>query len=208
MVVKIPGRVIGKAFLKWELVLKDTFNWELLYKRLHDYLPEKKWRDLYKGKADFEILYYEKDKGGGAINQDIWWRAYRKPKKNAGGRFMFYMKMDFKTLLIKKTEIMVDGKKVKIDKGELGVNCWFYLDDQADIDGDFSKKDKSVWDTNFILKMFKNWFWNRDRAEEREFAEEELRDFSNNLQHLLEVYTGAKEEEGPRDFLTKKGVKP
>jgi len=208
MSTKIPGRVLGKAFLKWELTLKDTFNWELLYKRLHEYLPEEKWKDLYQGKDDFEILFYEKDNGGGAISHDIWWRAWKTPKKDAGGRFKFYMKLDFKTLLLKKTEVMIDGKKVTLDKGELGVNCWLYLDDQADVDGDFSKGEKSVWDTNFILRAAKRWFWNRDRAEVKRFAEEELRSFSKNFQHFLEIYSGAKEGPEPREFLTPKGVKP
>ncbi len=206
MSVKIPARVIGKPLYDWEIVLKDTFNLELLYKYLHETLPERKWHDLYKGGDEYEILYYEKDNGGGAKSHDIWWRAWRKPKNDAGGRLRFYFKMDIKTLLLKPGEVVIDGKKFGVDKGELGVKCWFFLDTEADRDAEGKKK--SPWDTHPILKLFKRWFWERDRDEVIKQAEEELHEESMWLSAFLERYTGARKEDVLQDWVPPKGYKP
>jgi len=199
---QIPGRVIGKPLFKWELVLKDSFNFELLYKKLHEYLPEEDWEDLYRGSDDYETMYYEKDNGGGAVSHDIWWRAKKKPKNDLNGKLMFYFKMDIKTLVLKKKEVMIDGKKVKLDNGELGVNCWFYLDVT---NNDYDKK----WMKHPILKHFPKFFErNKDMRAAIEFAEVELKGQSDDLQTFFETYTGARPEEGPKDFLPVKGIHP
>ncbi|MFW5977269.1 MAG: hypothetical protein ACOCQQ_02050, partial [Candidatus Nanoarchaeia archaeon] len=67
---KIPGRVLGNAFIHWEFVIKETFNWELLYKRMYEFLQEEEWLDLQQGKADFETYHYHSDLGGGLRSQD------------------------------------------------------------------------------------------------------------------------------------------
>ena len=206
MVEKIPARVIGKAAYSWEIVLKDTFSLEFLYKHLHAYLPEEDWKSLYTNNDEYEIFYYEKDNGGGAVSHDIWWRAWKKPKNDAGGRLKFYFKMDIKTLLMKPAEIMVKGKKYKVLKGELGVKCWFYLDEEADRDAQGKKK--SDWDTHPILKFFKKWFWERDRKEVVEFARQELKEQSDKLQTFIEKYTGARVDGGPKEWLPVKGIHP
>ena len=199
MAQKIPSRVIGKHFVNWEFVVKETFNWELLYKRFYEFLQEEDWKDLQQGKDDYEIYHYQADLGGGAKSQDIWWRATRTPKDDMAGQLKFYLKLDFKTLAIKKKEIMHEGKKLELENGELTVRLWLYLDTQND-----DKKAKE-WKENFFLKLLHSWFWDKESKEKIERAEEELDKFSKDLQALLTKFTGAQKTDGPRDFLPPKG---
>lgn len=195
---KIPERVLGKYFINWEFVIKETFNWELLYKRLYEFLQEEDWKDLQQGKADFETYHYEADLGNGLKSQDIWWRAFRKPKDDMAGQLKFYFKLDFKTLAIGKKEVMHNGKKIKLDSGELTIRLWLYLDKQN------NAKKAAEWKNNFFLKLLHKWFWDKESKRQITYAEEELEKFSKDLQSILTGFTAA-QKGGDKEFLTQKG---
>ncbi|MFW5976938.1 MAG: hypothetical protein ACOCQQ_00295, partial [Candidatus Nanoarchaeia archaeon] len=110
----------------------------------------------------------------------------------------FYLKLDFKTLAIKKKEVMYKGKKIELDSGELTLRCWLYLDKQND------KGKAREWKNNFFLRLLHKWFWDKESKRQIDYAKEELEKFSKDLQALLTGYTDA-QKGGEQEFLTKKG---
>ncbi len=199
---KIPGEVTEQApFISWEFVVKETFNLELLYKRLHEFMAHEEWKDIQRGGDDYETLYSEQTLENGALNHDIWWRAYKEPTNDFGGTLLFYMKWDMKTLVMSEKEFMHEGKKIKLNNGEFKVNASFYMHFSHDDD-----TANNPWKTNSILKLFKKWFWKRLEESAVDEAEDELVKSSNDLYELLQIYTTMKKSDGPRDFLPVRGV--
>lgn len=206
MAIKPPGRIPDEVteknpFISWEFVVKETFNLELLYKRLHEFMEHENWKDIQRGGGDYETLFSEQTLDNGALNHDIWWRAYKVPTNDFNESLVFYLRWDMKTLVMKETEYMHEGKKVKLNNGEFKVNASFYMhfahdDDSAD----------NPWRKNSFLKFLKNWFWKRVQQSAVDEAEEELTKCSNDLYELMQVYTTMKKSDGPKDFVPVRGV--
>ncbi|MGM5481696.1 MAG: hypothetical protein ACQESE_04790 [Nanobdellota archaeon] len=199
----IPQKALeGDPFSKWELTVKESFSLDALYKRLHEFLIVEEWVDLHAGGDDYEINYEEHEQDDGSINHFIWWRAAKDPKIPAHDYIRYYLRLDFTTKMIKEKEVMLQGKKVKLDNGELKVECGIYLHQ----DNSRTKSGKNPWKTHPVLKHFKNYFWNRLNRKVVSAAKGEIVEFSNDLYNLIQVFTGVKPESGPRDFVPVKGV--
>lgn len=199
----VPQNLLeGDPFSKWELTIKESFSLAALYKRLHDYLLEEDWVDLHSGGDDYEVNYEEYEVDGGATNHVIWWRAAKDPEIPAHKYIRYYLRLDISTKLMKEKEVMIGGKKVKLDDGEIKVECSIYLDQG----NDRGKDGKSPWETHPVLKHFKNYFWNRLNRKVVGSAKGEIVQFSNSLYNLIQVFTGVKPESGPRDFVPVKGT--
>lgn len=200
MTGKIPESVLkpGLEFSQWELIIKESFDFPALYKVLHHFMVENYWFDL-EGGDYFETFYKEQHLPGGAINHDIRWRAVREPKSEFHRSIKFikyYLKLEMKTIVMKKTEVMIDGKKVKMNEGELTVRAKFYLH------LDWAEKD-SDWNKNSILKFFNRRFWNRMNKSVFSNAKRELVGASREIYHLIQTYTGI-EPEKQRGFVQPK----
>ena len=199
MAGKIPYSVLkGGAFSEWELTIKESFDLKGLYKVMHDFMVDNDWTDLTGGN-DFETYYHEVHLPGNMINHDIWWRAMRDPKleqKRSIKFLKFYLKLEFKTVLMAKKEIILAGNKTKLDNGELRVTAKFYLH------ANWNEKD-SEWQNNGILKFFAHRFWNRINKGVFGAAKGEIIQASQDLYQLIQVYTGMRPEDG-RSFMQPK----
>ncbi len=199
---KIPGEVTEKdPLISWEFVVKETFNLELLYKRLHEFMEHEGWKDIQRGEGDFETLFSEVTLDDGALNHDIWWRAYKDPIKNFENSLRFYVRWDMKTLIMEEKEFMHEGKKIKLNNGEFKVNASFYMHFAHDDDNP-----DNPWRKSPLLKLLKKWFWKRLQENAVDEAEEELTKCSNDLYELMQVYTTMKKSDGPRDFVPVRGT--
>jgi len=200
MTKKIPENLLGKPFIFWEFTAKDNFNLEELYKRVREIMIERDWMDMHTNGDDYETFFLEQELPGGATNHDIWWRAHNKPHHNAGDTIHFYLKLSYKTLVMKKKDIVEQGRKVTIDSGELRVICEFYLDDHH-------RHGEDVWKKHPVLKLFKpTKFWYRLRRPAVKAAEDELIEFSNLLYSFLGQNTTVESVRGTRDFLPPRGA--
>ncbi|MGM5480283.1 MAG: hypothetical protein ACQESC_02375 [Nanobdellota archaeon] len=200
----IPITAIQKgAFSEWEFRVKDSFSLDTLYKQLHEFLIIEEWEDIHSGKDDFETNYEEHENDDGSIDHMIWWRATKYPKITGHEYIKLYLRLDIVTQAMKEKEVMIKGKKIKLDKGELKIRCSIYIDKGSDRDE--RKGNKSPWDTHVVLKHFKKYFWNRMNKNVDSKAKGEVNGFSRDLRHFLEVYTGVKKETGPRAFVPVKG---
>lgn len=196
----IPGYLLGNAFSNWELTVRDSFSLKALYVRLHEFLLEEGWADLQYSRDNYETFYGEQQAEDGSLSHTIRWRAFKEPKNNGGGNIKFYLKLNISTVMMKETEAMIRGQKVKLDQGELKITCHLYLD------ANNYKKQGQDWDSHFILKHFKKKFWDRLNKGVLGAAKGEIVAFSNDLYELIQVFTGVRPQSGPKDFVPVKGI--
>ena len=187
---KIPYSVLkGGAFSEWELTIRESYNLNGLYKVMHDFMVDNDWVDL-NGGNDFESYYHEVHLPGGAIDHNIWWRAMRDPKleqKRSIKFLKFYLKLEFKTVMMSKKEVIISGAKQKVDSGEIRITARFYLH------ANWGEKD-SEWQKNPILSFFANRFWNRINKGVFGAAKGEIIQASQDLYQLIQIYTGMRPE--------------
>lgn len=120
---------------------KDVFSLEYLYKRVHEWLIEEGYCSGGggpRGDQWMEKLYLERDLGG-SKQVWIWWRA---DKNYASSFFKFYLDVDYHILGLVPHEIVVDGQKIKTNKGEVDA----FVTIRMELDPDKS------WDKSFLLK--------------------------------------------------------
>ena len=104
---------------------KDVFSMKNFYTMLHEWLNSKEWHDPEK-KDHYEDLYFEKVEPGDFREIHVWWRP---EKSSASTKFYKWkMRINFKALYLKTTEIMYKGKKIKVDKGEIEMKIWSFLE--------------------------------------------------------------------------------
>ena len=106
----VPGN--GAFTIKY----KDIFDMKAFYESLHEWFLEHDWGDLEDGKDKWERLYRERVAQGGA--REIWieWRLKKQPENVP---FMYYLNLSFHCVALMNTEIIKDGEKLKVNKGEV-----------------------------------------------------------------------------------------
>lgn len=204
MVDKIPDEILrDDPFIFWELTIRDSFDFKELYKRIHEQFLDWGWVDLFSGGKDLESLFFRKTNPDKTLNHIIWWRAKWHPRNSGAKNITGYCQFDYYSVAMKKVEEMVNGKKVKMDNGELKIKCSFYLDINRNR---YGKRNKSEWDTHPILKHFKRLFWDRTNIKIVDRAEDELVLFSRVLYETIQKFTGAHVSKDAKDFVPLKGV--
>jgi hypothetical protein len=191
MVQQIPSGLIGNAFEKWELVIKESFDLKELYTRLQKFLEEEDWKDMHTGGDNYEVRFHKITDDRGSDTYQIWWRA-QKEVDVGNGYYKYYLKLDFMPKFMAKDEQMINGKKVALDKGELNIKCWLYLHQNASGD--------EAWKSNWFLRLFKNHFWNATNAQVKGKVMGDLTNFNQDLYKFFQVNTGVVDSDGPKDF--------
>lgn len=155
---------------------KDVFDLKMFYEDLHDYLVEEEWID-HEDKLDhWETYYGERIDHGGV--KELWfqWRLFKKPKDAAF--LSYYMDLDFHGLGISDTEIMREGMKLKVSKGELEVTIKPYLVKE------YEKEFKKI----LFLKELKELFSRRIYREQLEQRKKELYQETYVLQNWIKQW--------------------
>jgi len=156
---------------------KDVFHLKNLYIMMHEYLLEEKWfgeegpqpASPDKQHRYIEDLYLEKfcQKGLHAGGKEMWiyWRIFKKPEGKHSGYIRYRMNIDFHGVYIQNREIMNQGKKLKVQFGELEImfngavqtdydnkwaNHWFLKHVQDPYEArimsqDLTKHEKMLW---------------------------------------------------------------
>ena len=179
-----PPYTLHKPFTvrTFSINYKHVFSLEYLYRRIHEWLAEEGYCDLV-GSGDnsdrwIEKLYLERISANGAKQIWIWWRM---DKKHPNPFFKFYMNVDFHAVNLMDHEIVVEGTKVKTNKGEVEV----FITAKMELDP------QGGWEKNFVLRnrYLQEFFLNRiykDRIEqvENEMVKETARLLGAVKQHL------------------------
>ena len=153
---------------------KDIFDMKALYTELKEYLLEHGWYsvdahgEIEDGKEHWETMYLERGLPNGAVERWFYWRLQ---KKTENDYYRWHLDMDMHNVGLSETEVMRDGKKLKVNKGEVEVKVWTYL--EVDV--------KGKWSKHPILKIFNNIFQSRIMKEDFEDSKKELYREAYNL---------------------------
>lgn len=137
---------------KFRVKFKDIFHLKEFYKAMHEWMLEYNWSSTETDGLEiedddrFETLYLERTGLSGDREMWWWWRVQKVPTSNS--YYKYHIDVDSHILYIVDTEVMREGKKLKVHKGEIEVNIWAYL--QFDYKGEWSKHP--------VLKMFNQVF--------------------------------------------------
>jgi len=171
MPIKKLDRPIQAAKLR--VKYRDIFNLKEFYRAMREWLVEYGWGsvdsdgEIEKDQDWWETNYIERVSSDGSKEMYWWWRVQKLPVINS--YYKYHLDLDFHPLGITSTEVMRDGKKFKVNKGE--VEVWVY----AYIEFDY----KGEWSKHAFLKAFNKVF------PERIFRKELYED------HKLELYREA-----------------
>ncbi|MFC1723496.1 hypothetical protein ACFL0V_05135 [Nanoarchaeota archaeon] len=160
----------------FSLNFKHVFSMEYLYKRIHEWVLDEEYAD---GDNDvwIEKFYLERVSGNGAKQIWILWRT---DKDFVNKFYKFYLNIDFHCLNLTSTEVVHEGTKVKMNKGEVEtfIIAWMELDPQGE------------WNKHFFLrnKWIQNFMLNRVMKRRIEAAEEQLIKDSSRLLGAVKQY--------------------
>lgn len=146
---KIPGDRTIKPFPAYSVKFKDVFDFKEFYTALKEWMLEYGWGDVEEGKDHWETYYAERVAVDGS--KEIWarWRLARNP---SDAKFLkYYLDLDYHCLGLGPAEIVVEGRKMKVNKGEVEVS----------VNGVIEEIYKEKFDENPILKEVKLLFAKR-----------------------------------------------
>jgi len=119
----IPDKYIIRIFDKFSPIsvkYKDIFDMKEYYTALYYWLQEYGWEDgVPKSPKQewFERYYNEKIDPSGA--KEIWirWRLNKPVPRN--NKLRYHLDMDFHVIALTSTEVIKEGQKIKVNKGEV-----------------------------------------------------------------------------------------
>ena len=153
---------------EFKVKYKDVFHLKNLYVMMHEYLQEEQFLDLDGDHAYIETLYLEKfcQKGLHSGGKEMWvyWRTYKKPETKYSGYFRYNLEIDFHMVYMRDQEVMHQGKKMKIQWGEIEI---FF---RPKIEVDYTGK----WREHWLLKNFHKLYYQRVLNHEFDKREKEL----------------------------------
>jgi len=174
--------------------VKQVFHLKNTYTYAWEWLREEGFVGLDGKEERVETMYDEKIDLSGGRTTRVWWRCLLNPDNNSYYRYRFNIFWEFNG--ITNTEIMYQGKKIKVNEGEVFLHCW------AILELDYDRK----WEKNSFLYRFDRLFRNRIYKKQREHYEEDLRRratrFQEDMKRIMEVQSYKKQ---PAKFHTEKG---
>ena len=105
----------------------DVIDLKEFYDSLHEWLMEHEWKDEAEDSDKYETYYGERiDRNGG---KEIWifWRMYKKPPNTEA--FRYYLDVYYHCIAIRPTEVIKEGKKLKVNKGIVEMKIAGYIDE-------------------------------------------------------------------------------
>jgi len=168
---------------------QSTFNLKALYQHLHEWGLEKEYVPS-ESDSDFpETLYYDARLPEGN-SLWIWWRLKHVPHSNPFYRYV--INLDWHTTKIKDTEVIHNGKKHKMQQGEIVLSC------QAILETDYQNQ----WGGSSFMGRFKEAFWKRFMWKNTEKFKADLKadveDLHETIKRYLDIFNQFPQQRGFR----------
>jgi hypothetical protein len=163
---------------EFEVEYEEVFHLKDLYKHLKDWVDEWNYKPMG-GFGEVETLYMELVDGKGQSNHYIWWRFERE----INSYVKYFIKFNITTLLTTKIEVMHNGQKVKMNKGNpiFRAEAWVMLDW------------KQEWRKHWLLKHLDPWYvkrWYKSFVDaHKKQLWFELYNFEETIKQYLELNT-------------------
>jgi hypothetical protein len=174
----------------FKIKYSDVFHLKNLYVMMHEYLCEEAWTGSGGTKeqpnsthSDIEKLYMEryhqKALHRGGTELWIWWRLQKNPWLKNNDYYQYRMEIDFHGMYMEKIEIMHQGKKIKVDKGEMEI--------------EFRPKIVRMplaakWKSHWFLKHFRDIYEKRIIHQDLDKLEKDLWREAYRLQGVVKAY--------------------
>jgi len=163
-------REIPVAFVKY----RDVFSLQNLYVTMHEMLLEENWlgfdneEEEIWSHSDLETLYseniYQRGIHSGGKEMWMWWRAQKHHEMRPNAYFLNVLDMDWHVVNLQEREVVQQGKKMKVNWGELEITF------KARIISDVGHK----WENSKIMKHLKPFYEERLQHANIEKREKEL----------------------------------
>ncbi len=155
---------------------KDIFDMKGFYESLREWLKEHEWKDPEEKLDHWETYYGERIDRSGA--KEIWvqWRP-EKPAPKAQ-YLHYYVDIDFHCLALIATEIVKEGRKMKVNKGEVEITIRAFIEE----------KYKQEFEKNKFLKQIKELFADKMYTYITEQRKKELYQEMYELQNFIKQW--------------------
>ncbi len=170
---------IFPQFSPLRIKYKDIFDLKAFYETLHEWFIEYGWKDVEEPGAngDHWENYYAEKIGSGGI-REIWFQ-WRTSKGAPDSKYItYYMDLDVHCVGLGDTEVVRNGRKLKVNKGEIEMMIKFYL--RNGYIADFNK--------HSFLRHFTDLFTKRIYASEIEQRKKELYQEAYVLQNFIKQW--------------------
>ncbi|MEW5896059.1 MAG: hypothetical protein AB1668_00020 [Nanoarchaeota archaeon] len=107
---------------------KDIFDMKTFYEALHEWLAEYQWTDIQDKSDKYETFYGERIGRDGAKELWIRWRMHRNPE--GAPMLTYYLDFDYHCLQLISTEVVREGKKLKVNKGEVEIIVKAFIEEK------------------------------------------------------------------------------
>jgi len=167
------------GFAAMRVKYKDLFDIKDFYESLHEWLQEHDWYDAEEGSGvgndRFETYYGERIAQGGVKELWIQWRVM-KPANRAP--LTYYLDFDWHCIGLTKADVVKEGRKMNVDKGEIELNIRAYLQENY----------KSDLENSPFLKQFKDIVSKRLYQDQVERRKKELYQETYELQNWIKQF--------------------
>ena len=154
---------------------KDVFSLKNLYQMMHELLLEEGWfaeegapGNPASAHRFIETMYlenfYQKGLHSGGKELWIYWRLFKKAERRFSGYFRYKLNIDWHGVYLQDREIVHQGKKIKVQHGELEI---FF---NATLQMDYNK----TWENHWLLKPIREIYEPRIIAQDIEKLEKRL----------------------------------
>lgn len=190
---KIPSDRLIKAVPKIRVKYKDVFDLKEFYIGLREWFKDRQWADEEDKNEHWESYYGERIDKSGSREIWWWWRLF----KNApdSDYLKFYIDIDVHCLGITDTEVIINGNKLKVNKGEIDL----YME------GLIEKTYEASFQKNWILREVKDVFtrriYRKNLEQRRKELYKEMYELNNFVKQWFKLKRYLPYEESP-DFFT------
>jgi len=165
---------------EFEIEREDVFHLKNLYKLIHEWFMMNGFVSIDSNDDKVETLYFQRILDNGNSEHHIWWRLHKIPGGN--NYYKYYVRFDFQTLNMGKGEVVVKGKKVKTNSGDVIMRCKTYV----------ILDYKQEWRKHPILKTFHGWWRRYFYKKHFDFIKTDLWVTTYKLQDVIKQYLNLK----------------
>lgn len=165
------------------VIYRDIFHMKDLYEMMHEWVLEEGFTDDNgDGKDAFETFYWERRKPG-TTGKDfiIWWRL----RKDINAWWTYLLNIEFVGIHVENTEIMYEGHKLKLNKGEIDI----FISPICVLDISGMWKGGTIFDS--FIKPFRLRMIKKDAS----WHKREIEDYASRLQMTIKDFLDLKQFE-------------
>ncbi len=167
---------------------KDVFHFRNLYVMMHELFLEEGYEGYEGNKhAGIETMYsenvYQKGIHRGGKEVWVWWRFQKDLEGRGHGNFIWTLDVDFHAAYVKEIEVIHQGKKLKVNHGELEI---FF---RPRIESDYSGQMRNHWFMKNFIDIYEQRIMARDIEKWEKFLWRDVYKIQSKIKDFLGLKT-------------------